>query len=107
MPFVETSEFNLNPVITDPVHGVTQISLTGAETAMLKLGVYPWDWIWQTGTASLEVVTTGRPSNPNEAVLGDDGLVVTVGPGFPQVPIVRLPPLLAGKVQVKEPTTTP
>ncbi len=68
-PFVETRDFSLNPVKIST--GVVSLSLTKEATASLKLGLYSWDWIWQSNDGS------------------------------------RLPPLIGGKVEVKEPTTTP
>jgi hypothetical protein len=69
-PFVETEDFSLNPVKTDPTGGTVSLSLTKEQTATLKLGVYSWDWIWQSNGS-------------------------------------RLPPLIGGRVEVKQPTTTP
>jgi hypothetical protein len=47
-PFAETTGgTNLNPVVNQPPSaGVTQLSLSAAQTATLKLGVEKWDWIW-------------------------------------------------------------
>ena len=106
-PFVETSDFDLHPIITDAFGGIAQLALTSDQTANLKLGVYPWDWIWQaqSSTPSEEIVTAG--TDPDQPVTGDDGFIVTVGGGPGAFPVIRMPPLLAGKVEVKEPTTTP
>jgi len=41
---------DLNPQITDPVGGVTTLSLSKAATAELKLGVESWDWLWEHNT---------------------------------------------------------
>lgn len=38
---------SLNPVITDPVNGVTTIGLTKLQSNDFNLGRIPWDWVWQ------------------------------------------------------------
>lgn len=70
-PIAWTSGFSLNAVITDSPQGITQIKLSASETAILKLGVYQWNWIWE----------------------------------HPAAPSMVIPPLLAGKVEVKNPIT--
>lgn len=48
VPIAWTSAFSLNArVLNPPSAGVTQISLTNAQSAILKLGVVQWNWIWQ------------------------------------------------------------
>lgn len=49
-PLAQTKDFFLNAVKTDAVNGVTQISLTKEETAVLALGVYQWDWMFTLDT---------------------------------------------------------
>ena len=47
-PIAWSSSFTLNArIITPASAGVTQMSMTGAETVLLKLGVYQWNWIWE------------------------------------------------------------
>jgi hypothetical protein len=69
IPYAFTNEFDLHASINDVTQGVTQMTLNTQQTAILKLGVYHWNWIWSY-----------PPTSAN------------------------LPPLLAGKVEVKEPT---
>jgi hypothetical protein len=54
-----TKQINFAPVITDPVHGIAQISLTRAETANLKLGTENWDWIFTFGAAATPPLLAG------------------------------------------------
>lgn len=37
---------SLNAVVIDPTGGVTMISLPRSTTAIMKLGVEQWDWVW-------------------------------------------------------------
>jgi hypothetical protein len=37
----------LGAAITESAHGVTTLSLSRGETALFKLGVESWDWIWE------------------------------------------------------------
>lgn len=37
---------SLNPVVTDPIGGVTKISLPRETTGSMKLGTEQWDWVW-------------------------------------------------------------
>lgn len=46
-PFVETrSGFSLQPVITDVAGGIVQLALNPTQSALMKLGVEQWDWVW-------------------------------------------------------------
>lgn len=46
--FVSTPHFSLNPaIIGDPQDGVTQLSLTKAQTVDLPVGQISWDWLWK------------------------------------------------------------
>ena len=47
-PAAYTKDFNLNAQRTDIPNGVTQISLTKEQTLVLNLGVYQWNWLWET-----------------------------------------------------------
>ena len=42
-----TNLFDLNAQITDPLNGVTQISLTNQQTLALQLGEQPWSWLFE------------------------------------------------------------
>lgn len=67
-PRARSISINFNPIITNPLGGETKISLTKEQTANLRLGVEPWDWVWENGCS-------------------------------------RIPPTLAGNVEIKDPTT--
>lgn len=57
-----------NVFVANAEAGVTGMNLTKAQTATLRLGKEPWDWIWENNGS-------------------------------------RLPPILAGMVEIKDPTT--
>ena len=46
-PVAHSVNINLNAVVTDAVNGVTQISMTAAQTGSLALRQEAWDWIFQ------------------------------------------------------------
>lgn len=47
IPSANTKDFDLNAVRTTPyTGGVTQMQLSKVQTAVLKLGVYQWNWIF-------------------------------------------------------------
>ena len=54
LPFAYTKDFNVQPVRTDSVHGVTQITLTKEFTGTLPLGVFEWKWVFRN-TITLQV----------------------------------------------------
>jgi hypothetical protein len=70
LPYAKSQRIDFNPQIADSPGGVTTISLTKAQTKLLRLGVESWDWIW---------------------VYTPDGK--------------EYPPILAGRVEIKDPTT--
>lgn len=41
-----TERFNLNALVSNPLLGVSGISMRPEHTTPLRLGVYHWDWIW-------------------------------------------------------------
>ncbi len=45
-PSAQSLNIDFMPVSTDPLNGVTTISLTKTQTAKYSLGVEQWDWIW-------------------------------------------------------------
>ena len=52
--------FDLSPVIDDAVNGVTVIQITDEATALLKLGTYTYDLIFENSTgARLGIFLTG------------------------------------------------
>lgn len=72
LPFAQSTNINFNPVITDPVNGVTQFSLSSAQTGATRLGIESWDWIWLQANVT---------------------------------PNITYPPILSGKVEIKDPTS--
>jgi len=57
-PIAKTSSgTNLNATVTDPVNGVTTLSLNQGQTALIRsLGVQQWNWVW--------IDNTGKPYPP-------------------------------------------
>jgi hypothetical protein len=45
-PYAQSTNINLQPVITDYTGGITTIGLTATQTSDVKLGTEQWDWIW-------------------------------------------------------------
>ena len=62
--------------VTDGTDGATKLLLGRDQTINLKLGIEKWDWIWKRQSGNPPVVT------------------------------YRYPPLLAGRVEIKDPTST-
>ena len=50
---------NLNAVITDVENGVTQITMSPAQTGNLKLGTVNWDWVWFFNDVPQPPILTG------------------------------------------------
>jgi hypothetical protein len=48
-PYASTNRFSLNAAVTNAAGGITQLSMTKAQTGVLQLGVQPWSWLWTYG----------------------------------------------------------
>jgi hypothetical protein len=42
----QSRNIDFAPAVTDPINGVTTISLPATYTLNLRLGVERWDWLW-------------------------------------------------------------
>jgi hypothetical protein len=84
----QSLNINLNPSMPDGENGVTQLALTRAQTASLKLGVESWDWIWQRplGTYRYPPFLSGSVEI-KEPVSGTNGSAPPVLPPDPPVAI--------------------
>ncbi len=45
-PLAKSKTIDFHPEVTNPLAGITALSLTKEETANLDLGVQEWDWVW-------------------------------------------------------------
>lgn len=94
----------LGAVITDRAGGVTQLSLGKGETALFKLGVESWDWIWEhlhlgqidyrfppflAGKVQIKDPVTATGTDPGTPLIPED----PEDPDNTDPPIIETPPI--------------